>query len=692
MEKNIEKLFSAYRGKRIAVYGLGRETERYLPQLCRLFELVGLLDSFQHDGELYGLPIISLHKAIDLGVELIVVVARPGSCKAIARKIREVIELHEIRLMDIRGKDLLQETKVVYDLSFVEGYRYQDIMAEIASVDVVSFDLFDTLVIRNTYETEDVYEVMACHLREKGIDITSWNQKRFAEEKRLSQGHAPMLSEIYKSVLDDVDDILVSTEELAEAEFRTDLLLLEPRREMCRLLKDVKRLGKRVCITTDTYYSKEQIEELLRKNGIVEYDQLLISCEYGMGKTQGLFEKLIAIMGTKQVLHVGDDEISDIEYALQSGLKAFRIYSGRALFDLTGGLGAVDYVEGLSDKIRLGMFIAKIFNSPFWFEGAEKRLNIQGVLDMGYLCCAPIIIDYILWFEQELRSSDLKNIWFAARDGYIVQRVFHRLFPEVRSEYFLTSRTAAIRSGVECEEDLVQIEEMRFGGSIEENLYNRYGIREENVLPIQIQQQKKGILKYAHVILSLAQERRKNYRKYVDKLEIQGGAVAFMDFVAKGTTQFYLSRIINRELRGFYFLQPEPESMKKCGVNVSSFYTEDERENSSIYELYYILETILTAPHSSISGFDNNGVPIYAEETRTPENLKCIARAQSGLEAYAERYVEILPRVEWTTNKKLSEVFLKLIGRVDILDGEFCHLRVEDPFFNRMTDVMDILQ
>ena len=41
-------------------------------------------------------------------------------------------------------------------------------------------------------------------------------------------------------------------------------------------------------------------------------------------------------------------------------------------------------------------------------------------------------------------------------------------------------------------------------------------------------------------------------------------------------------------------------------------------------------------------------------------------------------------------NKKLDEAILSLPGAVTILDGDFLNLKVEDPFFNRTTDLTDL--
>ena len=101
------ELFAGYKGVRTALYGLGTETEKALRELEPDYQIVGLLDSFKEDGWLYGKPIISLPKIMEAGVKLIIVVARPGSCRAIAKKIGPRCQQSGNGLIDIRGRDLL---------------------------------------------------------------------------------------------------------------------------------------------------------------------------------------------------------------------------------------------------------------------------------------------------------------------------------------------------------------------------------------------------------------------------------------------------------------------------------------------------------------------------------------------------------------------------------------------------------
>ena len=106
------EVFQEYYDQKIGLYGLGTETEKALLSLEDGFEIVGLLESFQEEGELYGKEICFLSQILERGVTLIIVVARPGSCKAIAKKIGDICRVRGVALLDIRGKDLLQKKRI----------------------------------------------------------------------------------------------------------------------------------------------------------------------------------------------------------------------------------------------------------------------------------------------------------------------------------------------------------------------------------------------------------------------------------------------------------------------------------------------------------------------------------------------------------------------------------------------------
>lgn len=203
--------------------------------------------------------------------------------------------------------------------------------------------------------------------------------------------------------------------------------------------------------------------------------------------------------------------------------------------------------------------------------------------------------------------------------------------------------------------------------------------------------QKQGLMAYSKSILEVAKQKKHNNLKYIESLHLGDGNIAFFDFVAKGTSQMYTQKLIKNHICGFYFLQLEPEYMKEKNLEIVPFYTEEERSESAIFENYYILETILTSPDPSVEEFDGDGKPLYAKETRTQKDIKCVMDVQRGIVEYVKRYLELCPENQRVINKRMDEVFLQLLRNIKITDMEFLNLTVEDQFFNRMTELTTIL-
>lgn len=685
---DLQMILSEYKGCKIAIYGLGIETERILGEIGEAFQVVGLLDSYQSSGNLYGKPIISMGFAVEESVNLILVAARPGSCRAIARRIGGICREKQIALFDIRGNDLCDLRRVVYNFKEVSGYTKSQVMQKASTYDVISFDLFDTLIMRKVLFQSDVFELVNDRLKQHGIIIEDFPEKRMASEKELSRERSPKLFEIYSHMRHTYGVAEIEPEQMAVMEWEIDCGLLVPRREVCRLLSDLERQGKKIYIVSDSYYNKKQIVRILKQCGITRYTDIFVSCEYGKGKLQGLFWEFKEATDAWSYCHIGDDVVADVEYAEKNGISTCRLYNGIDFLEQTGYMGLWDYTQCLADRIKIGMFVANIFNSPFQFESEECQIAVSAAYDIGYIFFAPMICDFVLWFREQADKYQLENILFCARDGYLVKQLYDELCNQISSVYFLTSRMAAIRAGMESEEDIKYVESMKFSGSLFRQLEERFGIqvdtkKQENV--------RTGLQDYQQEILKRAAINRKNYDTYIEQLDIKKGTTGFFDFVAKGTTQMYIGRLMEQHLKGIYFLRLDQEQMKGTDLDIISFYDTEEMNNSVIFRDYYILETMLTAPMPSVKEFDGNGRPVYAEETRKESDIRCFQEAQEGIRGYFREYLKLCPISARKINKNLDELLLSLVHGIEITDSDFLNLKVEDPFFNRMTDMTDII-
>ncbi len=684
-------VFEKYKGSSIALYGLGTETEKALAELEDKFHIIGLLDGFCEDGYLYGKRIVSLDACVRAGVQLIIVVARPGSCRAIAKRIGDFCLEHEIALIDIRGKNLCLQNRVTYDFgNIVDGLTKEQLAKCADENDVISFDLFDTLIVRQALFSTDVIELAEYRLHEKGISIKNFTEKRLKYEKVLSKYAAPTLEEIYKYVLEK-ESTGMTAEEMADFEWSIDYELIVPRQEVVDFLSGLYKKGKKIYIVTDTYYRKSKIIKMLEKCGIYNYTGILVSCEYKTGKTQGLFGELKRMAGEKNCLHIGDDLFADVECAGRAGISSCHIYSSLDLLETTGYLGLQKNCVELPVRMKTGIFVSRMFNSPFQFETEDRILSVKNAFDIGFLFMAPVICDFVIWFRQQIKKYGIKNIFFGARDGYFIKQLYDMLEStdsssslECGSIYFMTSRMAAVRAGIEDEDDIKYVAGMKFSGTLKQQLWERFGIDVS-----ESDTEGKTILDFSQQIREQAVIKKKNYQHYISRLRIKDGDVAFFDFVAKGTTQMYISRMIKNHIKGFYFLQLEKEYMQSKNLDIQAFY--EAREGDAVYDDYYILETVLTSPESSVLEFDDNGNACFANETRCGADMDCVQKIWEGVREYFCTYLKICPDLESGVDRETDEMILNLIHKITIGDQDFLNLRVEDMFFNRMTDMEDLI-
>lgn len=103
------------------------------------------------------------------------------------------------------------------------------------------------------------------------------------------------------------------------------------------------------------------------------------------------------------------------------------------------------------------------------------------------------------------------------------------------------------------------------------------------------------------------------------------------------------------------------------------------------------MEVILTSPFPSVVEFDSTGNPIFASETRSNQDIRCIEQIQNGILEYWELVCEIMEDKNWWKCKDLDEILLSLIHRFNLEQSHFIGLKVEDPFFHRQTNIADLI-
>ncbi|WP_375775868.1 hypothetical protein ACE103_29215 [Bradyrhizobium sp. ma5] len=112
--------------------------------------------------------------------------------------------------------------------------------------------------------------------------------------------------------------------DLAQIEFEAELELCRANPEMLEQYLDMKRGGFRTGFISDTYWSTEQLAQLLRAcSPGLTWDFLYASCDHGSGKSEALFEAYLLEQGIDAAssFHVGDNHNADIKGARRHGIR-----------------------------------------------------------------------------------------------------------------------------------------------------------------------------------------------------------------------------------------------------------------------------------------------------------------------------------------------------------------------------------
>ena len=212
------------------------------------------------------------------------------------------------------------------------GRTAADLAAALSAYDVISFDVFDTLIFRPFSRPTDLFFVLGNELEYpdfRNIRIICEHQAR-KKKNAAGQGSEVTIRDIYEE-LDAETGIFSDAPEVSyEKELELEYKFCFANPYMLEVVRELKKLNKRLVITSDMYLLRPHLEHILRNAGYPEFDEYYISCECGRSKSTGdLYdivkesEKAAACAADLKFAHVGDNRISDLKNAEAHGFTAF---------------------------------------------------------------------------------------------------------------------------------------------------------------------------------------------------------------------------------------------------------------------------------------------------------------------------------------------------------------------------------
>ena len=566
---------------------------------------------------------------------------------------------------------------------------------------VITFDIFDTLVTRKIYEPDDVFSL----IDEKVVNLFSFSEgvyittRKIAEEnlrKRKNYTGDINIDEIYEEFGKILKLSQKEVQQIKKIEIETDIDLIIPRKEMLDLYNRLKEKNKELILITDMYYTKDIIECILNKCGYFGYYEILLSSELGFRKDNGTmwnyyYNKYFNIKS----IHVGDNDASDIHINIKLNKPNFHVLNGRKEYELSALY--TKSKNNLDNKLIKGLIVNKIlYNSPFSLQ-CNKGSIIQNLKDYGYALLGPIMLTYFQWLNQNIDNN--YNLLFVSREGYFLQKIYKHIMSKSKkynerfNYYFLTSRRAVSVPTINSTNDIRKILSSYYDGSLKELIYNRLGIilpkNVENkfvVCPRDLDNIMDIVKPYENEIIANAEIEKNNYLKYIESLDInKGNKNCIIDLGYSGTAQYYLTKLMNENIDGAYFLTSDDLKPLALNDKVYSCFNDTIYDDSfgkhpvGKYSLF--LEAFLTSDCGQLIKFDENAKPIYMNSG--DNNINKLTEIYKGVIEFIDDLSSVLNKdiLDMEIDKDfLEKQFEKIIKNCTFSKDIIDTLKIEDLY------------
>ena len=589
----------------------------------------------------------------------------------------------------------------------------------LAQGDIVSFDVFDTLIMRYVAQPRHVNEIIRFKVEDllgREFDFPTLRLK--AEElARQKKGGDVNLYEIYGSFAELTELDADTCKQIRELEISTELELILPREDVVAWFKEILKRGREVWLISDMYMQTPELERLLKKCGVEGYGKLLVSCETNKRKDTAAIWNYLAQEGfnasPKKIVHIGDNETSDLQlpgdrsfgiYHLMSAINLFsQTLFGRSLLTRLGGNLT------LYAGILLGVTLAKKFQSPYRLRteltDGTHHLILKDFRELGYWFYGAPLLTFMLWLIQKTRADGVERIFFLARDGYFLRRLYKFVaallnVTALPSEYFMASRRAVTVASIRDISQAKELIKLRFEGTQRKLFRERFGMElggdEKIVLPnlfstTDCESVAAQIIdEHSEEILNHAAAERGGFEKYIANLGGSLDKVGVVDMGYSGTIQFYLQELTGKKFTGYYFATSSTNRFgEEAGERMRGCFTENDDykwTKSAIYRYQLLFETILTAPDAQLKHFDATGNPVFGAPEPGQLHFREISAIHEGIKDFcrdvAEVFGDILLRVPIDKNfvdawvrafMSDKKIIAPELREIFTLDDEYCN-------------------
>ena len=315
----------------------------------------------------------------------------------------------------------------------------KEVVERLLQADIISFDIFDTLIFRPVCAPTDLFFLMSEKLSFMDFERIRREMEHRARQKAYKKNgsYEVTLEEIY----DEVEKWTGIPKEIGmkvEIETELECCFANPYMyEVYTLLSEkIKGTEKKIICVSDMYLSCETLKKMLKKCGYNNFSDILISCAIGKSKADGgLYWEVMKKYGPeKKYIHIGDNPESDGKQARKSGWNSVH-------YPNVNIIGMPYRAEDMS--IVAGSLYRGIVNSRL-YNGLEQY---KPEYELGFIYGGLFVVGYCQFIHEYAKNHNVDKLLFLSRDGDVIQKVYEYLYPEECSkcEYVYWSRTVATK-------------------------------------------------------------------------------------------------------------------------------------------------------------------------------------------------------------------------------------------------------
>lgn len=542
--------------------------------------------------------------------------------------------------------------------------EYDVLLKKIKEVDIVSFDVFDTLLCRAVFKPEDVFLIMQKELQSENNDIDLPNhikfvfaQLRSGIERQLRRDRDLALKmniegtveeltirEVYTLMVERFGGKPALVDQLIKLEQELEWSVLSERPIGKFLFNQALKNKKKVIIISDFIHEKAFVEKALENAGIRGFHKLYVSSEFGKKKHSGdLFHHVIVDLNIdpNSILHIGDNAIGDLAKASEYGFQSVRISSSRerALEILKERkLSPAIFDKSFFLRTSLSIF-SEHFNNTKVYENEENHPNlndrelIQNSLEFGFLALGPILFSFSEWIIEKAKEKGVKSIVFFARDCYLPYKIVEKILAargerdEFKVNYIASSRKGLIGLNILKPEDYfkVRIDDYARQNKFSLLLEQRFGLdaltisqsvlKRWNVSDMEINVGKLTPASIYGIVYDHAREnweslnlelskKRDTYKKYLKEKDIDLSADTLaIDFGYKGSIHRMLQPLFKGAFLPAFFMTYSDDFGNDPINNAESFYIKNINpvyKSSIMLSHNLIIETLVNEATGSL--------------------------------------------------------------------------------------------